>query len=210
MRDLFGETPDDEAESASFRGLAIGIVTRNDDEDGLARVKVRFPWREEGESHWARLATPMAGGSRGALFVPEVGDEVLVAFERDDPEHPYVLGALWNGVDRPPEHDRSTKNDLRKITSRSGHELLFDDGKQGLVELRHASGHTVVIREDKIEILAGGSVKIVLDSAGTSVDVRAQQSISVQAAAINLKADAELNLQSGGTVNIKGTVVNIN
>src|SRR5262245_10644139 len=91
------------AEAGLIRGVAVGVVTQNRDPESLGRVKVKFPWRENpDESHWARIAAPMAGVNRGTWFLPEVGDEVLVAFEAQNVEHPYLLGALWNGQDNPP------------------------------------------------------------------------------------------------------------
>ena len=76
-------------------GVVIGIVTNNNDPDRLGRVKVRFPWLSGStESHWARVATPMAGNGRGLYFLPEVDDEVLVLFERGDVRFPFVIGAL--------------------------------------------------------------------------------------------------------------------
>ena len=72
----------------------------------MNRVKVTFPWlSEDEESHWARISCLMAGDKRGALFLPEVGDEVLVAFEQGSFQRPYVLGGLHNGVDHPPDGD---------------------------------------------------------------------------------------------------------
>lgn len=85
-------------------GVVIGIVTNNRDPDGLHRVKLRFPWLgAEDESNWARVATPMAGPGRGFYALPEVDDEVLVAFDHGNVDHPYVVGSLWNGQDAPPE-----------------------------------------------------------------------------------------------------------
>jgi uncharacterized protein involved in type VI secretion and phage assembly len=85
------------------KGVAIALVTQNKDEDGLCRVKVRYPWHDKPrESYWARLAMPMAGKDRGLVVIPEVGDEVVVAFEREDLRFPCVLGALWNGKEKPP------------------------------------------------------------------------------------------------------------
>ena len=84
-------------------GVVIGLVTNNQDPDGQGRVKVKFPWlSDDQESNWARLAMPMAGKNRGLFLLPEVGDEVLVMFEQGDVNHPYVIGAVWNGADTPP------------------------------------------------------------------------------------------------------------
>jgi len=102
-----------------FFGVTVGIVTNNKDPDGLGRVKATLPWMaDQIETDWARVVTPMAGGSRGVYFLPEVDDEVLVAFEHGDPGSPYVLGGLWNGKDKPPESNSDGKNDLRTIKSR--------------------------------------------------------------------------------------------
>src|SRR4051812_31769405 len=78
-------------------GVVVGVVTNNQDKEGLGRVKVKFPWLSDAdESNWARIATPMAGASRGVFFLPEVDDEVLVVFEQGLVSRPYVLGGLWN------------------------------------------------------------------------------------------------------------------
>jgi uncharacterized protein involved in type VI secretion and phage assembly len=85
------------------QSVATALVTQNKDDKGLCRVKVRYPWHDSPtESYWARLATPMAGKERGMVLIPEVGDEVLVGFERGDLRFPYVIGALWNAKDKPP------------------------------------------------------------------------------------------------------------
>ena len=72
-----------------LKGVAVALVTQNKDEDGLCRVKVSYPWHDKPrDSYWARLAMPMAGNDRGLVLIPEVGDEVLVAFEREDLRFP--------------------------------------------------------------------------------------------------------------------------
>ena len=130
--------PETTHESGGYaKGVALALVTQNKDPEGLGRVKLRFPWESQPrESDWARCAVPMAGKDRGTYFLPEIGDEVLVAFEREDMRFPYVLGALWNGQDKPPESNSNGQNDRRVIKSRSGHKLTFDDGSQGQIELR--------------------------------------------------------------------------
>src|SRR5689334_1534804 len=98
MNGLLNQENVETSEPGIVRGVSVATVVQNQDPEGLGRVKVRFPWRENpDESHWARIAVPMAGGDRGAWFLPEVGDEVLVACDAERVEHPYVLGALWNG-----------------------------------------------------------------------------------------------------------------
>ena len=129
MSDVFTRlfSPDDKKEGRLY-GVVFGIVTNNKDPEGLGRVKVKLPWMaDELESNWARVVTPMAGAQRGIYFLPEVDDEVLVAFEHGSAEHPYVLGALWNGKDKPPESNSDGKNNTRTIRSRSGHVIRLTD-----------------------------------------------------------------------------------
>ena len=105
-----------------LKGVAIAVVTQNKDDEGQCRVKVRYPWHDQpSESYWARLAMPMAGKERGWVLIPEVGDEVVVAFEREDMRFPYVLGALWNGKAKPPLANDDGKNDKRILKSRKKH-----------------------------------------------------------------------------------------
>ena len=88
---------------ATLNGLYSASVLDNRDPENLARVFVRVAGLTRRRSDlWARLGTVMAGRDSGTVFIPEVGDEVLVAFEREDLRFPYVLGALWNGQDKPP------------------------------------------------------------------------------------------------------------
>jgi phage baseplate assembly protein gpV len=118
-----------------YTSVVIGVCTNNKDPEGLGRIKVKFPWLEASEeSHWARVCQFMTGGGRGMWIIPEVNDEVLVAFEHGDVHFPYVLGSLWNGVDRPPAVsglNADGKNNIRAFQSRAGHQVVFDDSAGG-------------------------------------------------------------------------------
>jgi uncharacterized protein involved in type VI secretion and phage assembly len=87
-------------------GVCPAQVTDIKDPDNQGRVQVALPWSPDSGSErytaWARLATLMAGNNRGSWWIPDVDDEVLVAFEHGDVRRPYVVGALWNGSDAPP------------------------------------------------------------------------------------------------------------
>jgi uncharacterized protein involved in type VI secretion and phage assembly len=152
-------------------GVVIAVVTSNQDPEGLGRIKINFPWRgEKDESYWARIASPMAGNERGMVFYPEVDDEVLVAFEHGEINQPYVIGALWNGKDKPPETNSDGKNNIRMIKSRSGHEIIFNDddssGKEK-IEINTKGKHQILLDDtsgqEKIEISSKGEHKILLD-----------------------------------------------
>lgn len=140
----------DEGGTPGFRvtGVVIGMVTNNKDPDGLGRVKVRFPWLSDSdESAWARIATPMAGSNRGFYFLPEIDDEVLVAFEHGDMHFPYVLGALWNGKDKPAvSEDKRPGIQIRLIKSRSGHTIrLTDEAGKEKIEIVDKSGNNKLV-----------------------------------------------------------------
>jgi uncharacterized protein involved in type VI secretion and phage assembly len=149
-----------------FTGVSIGIVTNNKDPDGLGRVKVKFPWLSDSdESHWARVLTPMAGSDRGIYFLPEVNDEVLVAFEQGDMAFPYILGCLWNGKDKPPVKNDNGKNNQRVIKSRSGHQIILDD----------TEGEEKIIIQDKT-----GNNKIVIDSKNNQMDIKVEKDLTIE------------------------------
>jgi uncharacterized protein involved in type VI secretion and phage assembly len=127
--ELLSEKSDGELKAGCVFGAVIGIVSNVADPDGLGRVKVRYPWlKDDSESPWARVLSFMAGPKRGAVFRPDVDDEVLVLFDHGDMRFPYVLGAVWNGKDAMPnERGSDADNAIRLIKSRSGHQIIFDD-----------------------------------------------------------------------------------
>jgi uncharacterized protein involved in type VI secretion and phage assembly len=193
------------------KGVAIAVVTQNQDDEGQCRVKVRYPWYEKPrESYWARLAAPMAGGARGLVMIPEVGDEVLVAFEREDLRFPYVLGALWNGQDKPPVANDDGKNDKRKLVSRKSHYLLFDDGSQGVVELAHEKGRKVTFDDNGIAVQDENGNSVSIDSSSGTMTLQANGQLNISAASISIQADGTLELQAGATLTINGALVSIN
>ena len=209
---LAGIATEEDAEAGGLvKGVAIGIVTQNQDDSGMGRVKLRFPWREnESETHWARIAVAMAGSDRGTYFLPEVGDEVLVAFERGDVRHPYVLGALWNGEDSPPATNDDGNNDVRVIKSRKGHELIFNDGSTPHIELHTHDGKKVFLDEHKIEVDDGGGNSVVIDADGGSITLKRTTSVSVSSPQIDLDASGTMSVKAGGTLTIQGALVQIN
>jgi uncharacterized protein involved in type VI secretion and phage assembly len=126
-----------------MQGVVVGIVKSVQDPQNLGRVQVFFPWlSDDNRSQWARMATLMTGPKRGSWFMPEVDDEVLVAFEHGDVQHPYIVGFLWNGADKPPESD--CKN--RVILTPGGHTLRFEDTDNNKkIIIRSSNGHTIAL-----------------------------------------------------------------
>lgn len=153
-------------------GVVPAIVTNLKDADNLGRFKVKYPWlgdNKEVESNWVRPAMPMGGSKWGMTFLPEVNDEVLIAFENGDVNHPYMIGALWNG--------KSTPNALAgNITS---------DGKVDIRAIQTPSGHYIAFTDkqdaEKIEIVdKSGSNKIVIDTKGKEISIFAENKITIQ------------------------------
>ncbi|GJH13044.1 phage tail protein [Caballeronia novacaledonica] len=191
-----------------WHGVYPAVVVDIKDPDSQGRVKVRLPWSPDAAGApcelWARLATLMGGDNRGSWFIPDVDDEVLVAFEAGHAFRPYVIGALWNGHDSPPESmDASGRNDKKVIRSRNGVKLILDDqdgqeqfivetpGGQkvtlkdgpGSVELRDSNGNTVRLETAGVTIVAS-----------TKVTVQASQ-VSVSASTVQV--DAGMSTFSG-------------
>jgi uncharacterized protein involved in type VI secretion and phage assembly len=194
------------------KGVAVAIVTQNKDDKGLCRVKVRYPWHDKPrESYWARLATPMAGKERGLVVIPEVDDEVVVAFEREDLRFPYVLGALWNGVDKPPLANDDGKNDKRIFQSRKKHFLLFDDGDaKGVVRLAHVQKRSLTLDDDGILIEDGMGNSVKIESNSGAITIKANGALKISGATVSIEATGTLELKAGATMTIQGSLVNIN
>ncbi len=194
-----------------IKGVAIAVVTQNQDEEKMCRVKVRFPWHDQpSESYWARLSTPMAGDDRGLVLIPEVGDEVLVAFEREDLRFPYVLGGLWNGQDKPPVVNDDGNNDKRILQSRKKHYLLFNDGATGVVELRHEKGRKITLDDNGISVEDGNGNVVTIDSNSGGMTIEAQGALKIKAATLTLEATGTLEVKASATLTLRGSLVNIN
>jgi phage protein D/phage baseplate assembly protein gpV len=172
----------EESAASSFSlGLVIGLVTNNKDPEEMGRVRVKFPWlSDQDESAWARVIAPMAGGDRGFFYLPEVDDEVVVGFDHGDIHRPFILGALWNGVDATPlKADAAVGGDgkvnKRVLKSRSGHTITLDD----------TDGDEEITIVDKT-----GSNKIVFHSPDNSLQIKVQ---------------GDLTIESEGKITMKGT-----
>src|SRR5947209_787218 len=183
-----------------FYGVYPARVTDIVDPDQQGRVKVRLPWSPDaGDSNyeaWARLATMMGGNNRGTFFIPDVDDEVLVAFEGGNPRRPYVVGALWNGKDAPPEQmDGSGNNYLKTLLSRQGVRITMDD-TDGAVKLRleTPNGQSIVLSDADNSIVAE-------DSNGNSIKMEAQ--------GITITAAAQVQIQAS-TVEVDAGMVTVN
>jgi len=200
------------AERHRLHGVYPALVRDVADPDGQGRVQIELPWVAEDDGPqalvWARLSTMMAGADRGTWFIPEPGDEVLVAFLAADPRWPVVVGALWNGIDAPPETmDGGGENNLRSITSRSGHKLTFDDTSGAeVVQIETQGGHTVTLDDGGREIVVAhsGGAEIKIESSGT-ITVTALNEVKIDAPA-GLKVSAAMVTVDAGISKFSGVV----
>ncbi len=215
-------------------GVVVAVVTNNVDEKGGYRVKVRFPWLSNGgsdnaeDSDWCRIATFLAGPDRGAHFLPEVNDEVLVAFEHGDVSRPVIVGMLWNGVDKATYSNKNDsgkvtwasfegkheakKNDIRSITSRKFHQLVFNDNAdEPRVSLHSSQKHRIVLNDKgneatQIEIYDGKEENYVLiDTKNKKITIETKTGDMLLKAKGTIKLDAE-TIETNSSKGTKMTV----
>ena len=194
-------------------GVVVGIVTNNKDTEKLGRVKVKIPRLSgEDESNWARVTSFMAGKERGAFFLPEVDDEVLVAFEYGDINMPYVIGSLWNGKDVPPENNSDGKNNIRMIRSRSGHVITLDDsdGSEQIKIMDKTQKNMIIIDAKNNTISIKSDKDIELSAPNGKVTIEAMDLVTKSTASTKIEATSSVDVKASGNLNIKGAMVNIN
>lgn len=198
------------AGSGSSSGVVVGIVTDNDDPERLGRVKLRFPsMSADYESHWARVAAPGNGASRGTVATPEVNDEVLVAFESGNPRRPFVVGGLWNGIDTPPsiEVDNGKLNG-RHFVSRDGNQVyMWDKPGNSSLGMKTAGEEVVLLLSRTDRELSGTSDgKIVLTATG-DIEINATGKVKISGdggVEITSSAQAKLTGTAGVEVGTSG------
>lgn len=193
------------APESNSKMFTTALVTNNNDPEGLGRIKIQYPWSSNtNESYWARIVTIMSGNGFGGFFLPEVGDEVLVAFLNGDVDSPVILGSLWNQNNLPPESNSDGKNNIRVIKSRSGHEIRFDDNDDGSsqkLEIKSSKGHLIIFDDtagsEKITLQdsAGGSIE--LDAVANKITIKSTAEIAMEAPMITIQADSILTLKGG-------------
>jgi Uncharacterized protein conserved in bacteria len=218
-----------DAGAAGRPGVVIGQVSDNRDPEDLGRVRLLFPWlADDFVSDWARTVQPGAGADRGALVVPEVGDEVLVAFENGSFQRPYVVGGLYNGVDKPAKGDlplidkNSGAVNRRGFVSRTGHrfEMVEEAGGASGVKIRTGDGALTLDLDQQqtmIKVHSDGTVTIEAKSgvtvdAGTGTLTLTGQDVKITAKS-GVKVDGgagEVDVTSTTGVKVSGATVSVN
>src|SRR5438067_12816928 len=210
----------------------VAIITYNNTPNNSARVKLKFPWLDDSyESDWARLAQLGAGPDSGAHFIPEVNDEVLVAFEFGDIRRPYVIGSHHNGQDKPKLGQGLFDNGKvkrRGFISRMGHKFIFfdDANKSGIAFISSDGNLKISLNEtnSEIHISSQGKVHVesqqdmTLESQG-NLKLSAQQGITLEAqnkldlkggAGATLDGGPQLEVKASGQLKVTGAMVDVN
>jgi uncharacterized protein involved in type VI secretion and phage assembly len=163
-----------------------GVVLDNNDPDGLGRIKVQFGWqRRMGTSTpWIKMNTPYGGNGKGFYFIPELDEEVLVGFENNNPEKPYVLSAGYNSSAKSGVADAD--NNIKAIMTRSGH----------IIELNDTDGGEMITIKDK------NNNSIVIDSANNNIDVIANETMTFSSKNMNFNISENMNFSIGKNMGI--------
>ena len=198
-------------------------VVENKDEQKLGRIRVQFPWQEiqskEMKTPWLRIAVPYAGASKGHQFVPEIGEEVMVGFEMNNAERPYIIGSFYNGGNGKPDEnwavskeEDGTTNNIKAIRTRNGHTIRFNDkGDAGLLEIydnKNNTYHITLSADDKkITIYSAGEIEVVAD---TDINIKAKGDIGVNADGnIGIKSKGNISMEAKKEVSIQASKVKV-
>lgn len=202
-------------------GVVIGVVTDIMDPQKLGRVKVKYPWlppdgQAELSSNWARLVATGAGTNRGIFFVPEINDEVLIAFEQGDVNYPYIVGALWSDKQTPPEGlggdvVGNKVTNQRIVRSRSGHVIILDDtdGAEKITVMDKTKNNTITIDSKNNSMTLKTKGDLTLDAEGKMI-FKCKQDFSLETNAGASVKGNQLSIVGSGSVEIKGSPININ
>jgi uncharacterized protein involved in type VI secretion and phage assembly len=174
---------------AALPGVYSASVLNNRDPEGLGRVQVRVPGATDPSGDlWARVATMMAGPNRGTWFVPDVGDEVLVAFEHGDPRTPYVVGSLWSAKAPPPQTAAGQDPGVKLIRSASGATLRFNADRQDSLILETPGGQRITLQDGPGSVRIEDSNGNVVTLTTSGVTVTSSTTVTVDASAVAVSA----------------------
>ena len=194
------------------RGLIFGTVIKIDgDPENNFRVQVYIPTiHNPGEGVWCRLSTFYASQNGGAVFFPEVNDEVIVGFIENDPRYAVVLGSVYNPKNKPSVGDIKAENDTKKICTNSKMEVSFNE-KDKIITITTPGKRTVTIsdKDESLELINGNDGISITKGA---INIKCSKDVTIEGKNINLKANSGIQLKSnsdmkieGGNVSLKGS-----
>jgi hypothetical protein len=197
---------------SKFYGVVVGQVINPLDPMALGRVQVRLPFIDDADlSPWARVAVPMAGLAHGTYFIPNPGDEVLVAFEQGALNAPYILGSLWNASAPPPLP--SPVPQIRTIKTPIGNEIMFTD-LPPTITIRTPQGQTILMSPAGIQIQTGADlISMTPDGitiSGANINLVGTAAINLTAPTVTVNGATATNVQSAGVCSVTAPLVKIN
>lgn len=206
---------EDTVRNAPLPGVAPAIVIQNIDVTGQGRVQLELPWLADIKP-WARVASPSAGSGRGLYMIPQIGDEVLVAFAHGDLREPYVIGSLWNQLDRPPYTTPEAPAAYRTLQTPLGHQFEFDDLRQ-TITLRTAAGQKISLGPTEISVSPQeGMAEITLRIDG-SITIKGKNAINIEGIEVSLKGmnvsiegQANVQIKAGAVCEVQGGLIKLN
>jgi Type VI secretion system/phage-baseplate injector OB domain len=201
-----------------FYGVCTGRVIDILDPLMLGRVQVQLPFIDSLDlSPWARIAAPMAGPLHGFYMIPNIGEDVLVAFEQGDVNAPYVLGSLWSAMNPPPLP--SPVPQIRLIKTLAQNQIMITEVPPSIMIQVETTGQTILISPTGIQLLSGANIvnlgpptgpPMIQLTAGSDIVNMTPDGITVTSGGnVTITASGMMNL-TGSVVNITGGMVNIN
>lgn len=229
--ELFGELLDGLRQEDRVPGVITGIVKENWDKKYPGMVKAEYFLGEKGKSKsgWMPVAMPYASNQAGMYFLPEIGTEVVIAFQMGDKNCPIVIGSLWNQETKLPDETAKEKNTVKRMKTKGGHEIVFseeekkeyleihtpggmkvrlDDGEQAVTVSDKDKKNTVTISAKNGLITIDGEKKLELSVGGKGLAVLEKDKVSLSAGAISIEAGQGLTLK-GQSLSVKGSTVEI-
>jgi type VI secretion system secreted protein VgrG len=198
------------------------VVKDNNDPDKLGRVRVNFFWQESNAmSPWLRTVNTYSGADCGFYFVPETGDEVLVGFEGDNAEKPYIIGSLYHGKNKPNARWPEKDNSFKGILTKSKLKIEFDDKKK-ITTIETPGGNKAVLSDDgksillqdqnnnKVEMTSNGitmdSMKDIKITSKTKVTIQGTTGVDISSVADAKLSGMNVNLNANAALTAKGTI----
>lgn len=196
-------------------GVVPALVTNTNDPKDMGRVKVKYPWMSNDvESDWARVVGAGAGPKAGLYIMPEVGDEVLVAFVHGDFNRPCVLGGLWSGKNKLPQEAAKAASGEKPLVrtwhSRTGHLIAVYDNADNKIEIVTAGGQSITL-DDKNKKITLKTSGVTVVSEDNKLSIESSTEITIKAGSnLKLEASGNLDIKAGGQVTVKGATINLN
>lgn len=186
-------------------GLVTAIVIENNDPQKMNRLKIQYHWQEDGATAWTRMMTPYTGKDRGLMFLPEIGDEVVVAFENADPERPIVIGSVWNGKDTGPRDPYRSKDDIdnnevKRIITKTGNTIeIVDTGGKEVIEIYTPKKDCwIQLNNDKKAISFHSEKDILIEAPNGEVRISCKNLVT------DVTGDAFTTIQGKNTTQVQG------